>query len=106
MQQSRMLLAALTVVSATAAGSAFANVSQSKAAQRAQANAKITMKQARTMALKSAPGKVVDEEFEKEDGAWRYSFDIRGTDGIHEIGISAKTGHIVENSFEGKQDRD
>lgn len=88
------------------AGSVFAQSSHSKSAQEAQANAKITMKEARKMALKTAPGKVIDEEFEKEAGAWRYSFDIREADGIHEVGISARTGHIVENSFEGRQDKD
>jgi len=58
------------------------------------------MAQARSIALKAAPGHVADAEYEKEKGAWRYSFDIRQGKRIHEIGVDANTGKIVENSFE------
>lgn len=68
--------------------------------------AKLTMAQARTIALKAAPGKVEDSEYEKESGAWRYSFDIRQGGKIHEIGVNANTGKIVENKFEGVKDKD
>lgn len=42
-------------------------------------DAKITMKQARSIALKAHPGKITDEELEKETGGsgLRYSFDIK-----------------------------
>ena len=68
--------------------------------------AKLSMGQARAIALKEAPGKVIDAEYEKEAGAWRYSFDIRQGKRIHEIGVNANTGKIVENKYEGLKDKD
>ena len=68
--------------------------------------ARLTMAQARTIALKIAPGKIQDAEYEKEGGGWRYSFDIRQGKRIHEIGVNANTGRIVENKFEGLNDKD
>src|SRR3954469_12029837 len=70
--------------------------------------ARLTMAQARAIALKRAPGKIVDAEYEKEGGAWRYSFDIRQGKGkrIHEIGVNANTGRIVEDKYEGVKDKD
>ena len=38
---------------------------------------KIGMAKAKAIALKAAPGKIVESDFEKENGGWRYSFDIR-----------------------------
>jgi uncharacterized membrane protein YkoI len=67
---------------------------------------RITEDQAREIALKAAPGTVVKSEYEKEDGGWRYSFDIRQGDRIHEIGVDAFTGKIVEDSFESPDDKD
>jgi uncharacterized membrane protein YkoI len=49
---------------------------------------------------------VIDAEFEKEAGAWRYSFDIRQGKRIHEIGVAANTGKVIENKFEGLKDKD
>jgi uncharacterized membrane protein YkoI len=42
-------------------------------------NAKITIQEARTIALKAHHGKITDQELEKESGGsgLRYSFDIR-----------------------------
>lgn len=67
---------------------------------------KITEEQAREIALKAAPGTVVKAEYEKEDGHWRYSFDIRQGDRIHEIGVDAFSGKIVEDSYEDADDED
>ena len=67
---------------------------------------KITMEQAQAIALKAAPGKIVQQEYEKEDGSWRYSFDIRQGSRIHEIGIDAMTGKIVEDSYEQPGSKD
>ncbi|MBI1182015.1 MAG: peptidase M4 [Alphaproteobacteria bacterium] len=61
---------------------------------------------ARAIALQVAPGTVVESDFEKEDGGWRYSFDIRQGDRIHEVGVDALTGKVVENSDEGTNDKD
>jgi uncharacterized membrane protein YkoI len=68
--------------------------------------AKLSMAAARAIALKQAPGKVVDAEYEKEGGGWRYSFDIRQGQRIHEIGVDANSGRIVENKYEALHDND
>ena len=65
--------------------------------------AKIQPAEARKLALKAYPGKIVDEELEQESGGsgLRYSFVIRHDSVKHEIGIDAKTGEVLENSVEG-----
>jgi uncharacterized membrane protein YkoI len=66
-------------------------------------NAKITMPQAEAIALKAHPGKITDEELEKETGGsgLRYSFDIKGTGAVAEVGVDAQTGDVLENAKEG-----
>lgn len=61
---------------------------------------KISKAQAEATALKAAPGKIVETDYEKENGGWRWSFDIRQGNRVHEIGVDAMTGKIVESSFE------
>ncbi|MDT8397431.1 MAG: PepSY domain-containing protein [Pseudomonadales bacterium] len=61
---------------------------------------KLSLGQARELALQQVSGVLVKEEYEKEDGIWRYSFDIRETGRIHEIGIDATSGRVVEDSWE------
>ncbi len=66
--------------------------------------ATITMEQATAIALKERPGTVTDRELEREHGGsgLRYSFDIKGTDGVvYEVGVDAKTGKVLEDSKEG-----
>jgi uncharacterized membrane protein YkoI len=60
--------------------------------------------QARKLALKTYPGKIVSEELEQESGGsgLRYSFVIRHNNAKHEVGIDAKTGKVLENSVEGE----
>ncbi len=62
--------------------------------------AKISLQQARDNALKAFPGKIIDEELEKETGGsgLRYSFDIRNGKLVHEVGVDASDGKILENS--------
>ena len=67
---------------------------------------KLSMDQARTIALKLAPGKIRKSEYENEDGIWRYSFDIAQGKRIHEIGVDAMTGKIVEDAFEAPDAKD
>ncbi|MGN6278960.1 MAG: PepSY domain-containing protein [Sphingomonas sp.] len=76
------------------------------AAPQAGPHAKLTKAQAERIALQTAPGKVAEAEYEKENGAWRYSFDIRQGKRIHEIGVDPNTGKIIENSFESANDKD
>lgn len=65
--------------------------------------AKITIDQARSIALKARPGTITDEELEKEKGGsgLRYSFDIKGGNVVYEVGVDAQTGKILENAKEG-----
>lgn len=68
--------------------------------------AKITITQARAIALKTIPGgKIVDQELEREPGGsgLRYSFDVKIHGKTHEVGIDAKTGKLLENSVEGSR---
>ncbi|MDB5692575.1 MAG: peptidase [Alphaproteobacteria bacterium] len=87
---------------------AFAALVAAGAAQAApQApHARLSMSQARTIALRAAPGRVISGEYEKEGGGWRYSFDIQQRGHVQEIGIDSNTGRIVENKSEGKVDHD
>ena len=66
-------------------------------------DAKVGMTEARTIALKVHPGKIIDEELEKEDGGsgLRYSFDIRQGKVTQEVGVDAQTGKVLENAAEG-----
>ncbi len=65
--------------------------------------AKISITEARTIALKAHPGRITDEELEKEKGGsgLRYSFDIKRGKVTHEVGIDAQTGKVLENAKEG-----
>ena len=65
--------------------------------------AKISLDEARAIALKTRPGAITDQELEKEKGGTglRYSFDIKAPDGMHEVGVDARTGAVLENSKEG-----
>ena len=67
-------------------------------------HAKVSLFQARKIALKAHPGKIVDEELENESGGsgLRYSFDIKQGAKTYEVGVDAKTGKVLENAVEGK----
>ena len=92
-------VAALIALSALGAAGAAAATPQAPAAR-------ISMARARTIALRAAPGHIINAELEKEKGGWRYSFDIRLHGNVQEIGVDAVTGRIVENKSEGKVDHD
>jgi uncharacterized membrane protein YkoI len=66
-------------------------------------NAKVTIAEARSIALKARPGKITDEELEKEKGGsgLRYSFDVKSGSVTYEVGVDAQTGHALENKKEG-----
>ena len=65
--------------------------------------AKVSITEARAIALKAHPGKIVDEELEKEKGGigLRYSFDIKRGAVTQEVGVDAQTGKVLENKKEG-----
>lgn len=57
---------------------------------------KITMEQARTIALKKAPGTIKSAELENEHGKLIYSFDIATSPkAITEVNVDALNGKIV-----------
>lgn len=82
----------------TAPGSTFTGEELAK-------SAKVSLAEARAIALKAFPGKITDEELEKEKGGsgLRYSFDIENGRVKHEVGVDAKTGEVIENSVEGSR---
>ena len=83
---------------------AFAIQASAYTGQKLAGEAKVSMKEAREIALKAHPGKVTDAELEKEDGGsgLRYSFDIKHGKVTQEVGVDAKTGKVLENAPEGK----
>jgi uncharacterized membrane protein YkoI len=96
---SRGRMMALLVLGITVtATNAFAYSGQKLARE-----AKINMEQAREIALRAYPGKITDEELEREKGGsgLRYSFDIRHSKVTQEVGVDAKTGEVLENDPEG-----
>ena len=82
---------------------------QSYNGEKLAVNAKISIEQAREIALKAHPGKITDEELEKESGGsgLRYSFDIQDEKASkdskvrYEVGVDANTGKVLENKKEG-----
>jgi len=82
---------------------AFATPALAYTGQKLASQAKITIAQARGIALKAHPGKVTDEELEREGGGsgLRYSFDIRNRSHTQEVGVDAVSGKVIENKTEG-----
>jgi uncharacterized membrane protein YkoI len=65
--------------------------------------AKVSIDEARAIALKAKPGTISDEELEREKGGsgLRYSFDIKSGGAVYEVGVDAQTGKVLENKKEG-----
>ncbi|HNY32592.1 MAG TPA: PepSY domain-containing protein [Fibrobacteria bacterium] len=91
-------MALMAVVLTVAAANVSAYTGQELAKE-----AKFSMKQARQIALNAHPGRITDEELEREKGGTglRYSFDILQDKVTQEVGIDAKTGSVLENAPEG-----
>ena len=97
----------LTGLFAVASTNTFGQGSEEKQDSKLAKQAKITMTQAREIALQAAPGKVEGEELEKEKGKLVYSFDIRNSKGtISEVWVDAKNGKVVSNKEESKADEE
>lgn len=73
-----------------------------------KAHPKVTMGEARAIALKAHPGTIVKAELEHEGGGsgLRYSFDMRQGKSWREVGVDAMTGHVLENKPEGANPKD
>jgi uncharacterized membrane protein YkoI len=61
---------------------------------------KLSMQEAEKIALEKQPGTIKSSELEKEHGVLMYSFDILRDNQIHEVGVDANTGKIVEDKIE------
>ena len=92
-----MLQSAVLAVLMTGTASAFIG-------EKLLPQVKVTLPQARKVALHAYPGKVVSEELEQESGGsgLRYSFVIQHKKVKHEVGVDANTGAVLENAVEGK----
>jgi uncharacterized membrane protein YkoI len=106
------LLAVIAIIALAAGSSIVAATSNSHTAQgkkhSEQANlarqAKITMEQAREIALQRAPGNVESAELEREHRQLVYSFDIRNAEGtITEVQVNALTGKVARIEHENKR---
>ena len=72
-----------------------------------RASVKISIKDAKLIALGRIPGKVMDAEFEKEHGRLQYAFDILGEDGkTYDVEIDAITGEVIQAELEDDDDDD
>jgi uncharacterized membrane protein YkoI len=91
-------LLGLTAVALAVSGPGAAYTGQQLAGK-----GKITIEQARAIALKARPGRIIDEELERERGGsrLRYSFDVKKGAITHEVGVDARTGRVLENKAEG-----
>jgi len=99
----RTLLTTLIAATATlAAASALAATPAHFAGQALMGHAKISLDQARAIALKARPGRIVDQELEREAGGsgFRYSFDVKAAGKTYEVGVDAVTGAVLENGSE------
>ena len=94
-------IAALAVGSTAMAASA---ATHRYAGQQLAPKAKVTMPQARAIALKARPGRITDQELENEGGGsgLRYSFVISSGGKMFEVGVDARSGAVLENKAEGK----
>jgi uncharacterized membrane protein YkoI len=97
---SRGVIATILAVSALA----FCTVAMAYTGEELAKDAKISIQAARDIALNARPGKITDEELEKERGGsgLRYSFDIKAGSRTYEVGVDAVTGKVLENKREGK----
>ena len=99
----RFLIAA--AATSLIAGTAIASTSLTNyAGYELAGQAKVTMVKAQAIALKARPGRIVDQELEKEGGGsgLRYSFDIVSHGKTIEVGVDAMTGAVLENGAESR----
>ena len=87
---------------ATAAMAATASTPATYVGHELAGGAKLNLAQARAVALKARPGKITDQELEKEAGGsgLRYAFDVWTHGSTYEVGVDAVTGKVLENGRE------
>jgi uncharacterized membrane protein YkoI len=88
--------AAMTLIMAAFRAMAYTGQEMAK-------HAKVSISEACAIALKAHPGKITDEELEKEKGGTglHCSFDIKRGAVTQEVGVDAQTGKVLENKKEG-----
>ncbi len=88
--------AALTLVSTLPAALAYA----------ATPKTKLTMDDAKKIALTKEAGTIKSGELEHEKGRWIYSFDVNATkrNQVREVNVDANTGQVVEDSLDTPAD--
>ena len=98
--RSTTVLGALTLIAGLVAGGSIA---AAYSGEELAKTAKVTLEDARAIALKARPGEITDQELEKEKGGsgLRYSFDIKDGKTTYEVGVDAQTGKVLENAAEG-----
>ena len=67
-------------------------------------HASVSLAQARAVALGAVHGQIVAEELDKPPGGsgLRFSFNVKTASDVHEVGVDARTGKLLENSIEGE----
>lgn len=65
---------------------------------------RLSMDDAKTIALTKEPGSVKSGELEHEKGRWIYSFDIDHQAQTREVNVDANTGKVVEDSLDTPAD--
>ena len=92
----------ITTIAVVIAASAAGSAAYAYKGERLAPEAKISLDEARQIALKAFNGDIIDEELEHERGGsgLRYSFDIKNGSVTHEVGVDAKTGRVLEHSVE------
>ncbi len=90
------VISSIVFAATVLAGSTYASAAKPKV--------RLTMEAAKEIALTKEAGDIKSQELEKEKGRWIYSFDIKRNDQIHEVGVDANTGEIVEDSVESPAD--
>ncbi len=81
---------------------------EKKTQKELKAEAKVTKKEAKAIALAKVPGgKVKEAELEEEKGKLIWSFDIttEGSKDIMEVAVDAKTGEVVSVEKETPEDQ-
>ena len=100
MMKSIVAAAALAATCGFAVASSAAIAPAAFRGQELNSHAKLSIDQARTIALKTHPGVITDQELAKQpSGAgYQYAFNIKDHAGAAHVAVDAKTGQVLENA--------
>lgn len=97
----------LLAMAVTASGWGLAQAAENEHADQAlHKEATISMAQAQNIALHTVKGRIIKAELEREHGGsgLRYSFDVKAGKQVHEVGVDARNGKVLENSIDNGND--